>query len=221
MTAGKVMSAIKVDLMCRRQQAAPMLPAAAASSALVPTVLDVMRGAAAQRRRGDARVCLFGAPEPGSTRVLYDRMLEQQRRHMLDRYAFDVTTDRCVGDEATDGGEAALQTSAAVTADVPIVDQLQQRLQAEEIAVAASSQSSTSSSSSIASEIDDSVGDETPAAAVGASKAKPTKSTASLRHTKPYDKPAVRPITGKHTIGKHNINTNTSKQLRHGAQFYS
>lgn len=212
MTAGKVMSAIKVDLMCRRQQAAPMLPAAAASSALVPTVLDVMRGAAAQRRRGDARVCLFGAPEPGSTRVLYDRMLEQQRRHMLDRYAFDVTTDRCVGDEATDGSEATLQTSVAVTADVPIVDQLQQRLQAEEIAVAASS---------TASEIDDSVGDETPAAAVGASKAKPTKSTASMRHTKPYDKPAVRPITGKHTIGKHNINTNTSKQLRHEAQFYS
>lgn len=87
MTAGKVMAAIKVD-MCRQQPTVPQIVAAR------PTVVDLVR-----RRRGNARVCLFGVPEPGSTRKLYDEMLVQQHQHMLSRWQFDTKTDRFVGQD--------------------------------------------------------------------------------------------------------------------------
>lgn len=178
-----------------------MMPAShhivSGASAAAPSVLDVMRGAAAQRRRGAARVCLFGAPEPGSTRVLYDQMLEQQRQHMLQRYEFDVKTDRFVGDAAV-----AVQPAGGAVADgasEPIVDQLQQRLQAEDSSELAAAASPSPPSSPTESDDEDNTTDAAAAAAVGSGKVKSTKSTASLRPTKPYDKPAVRPITGKQT----------------------
>lgn len=87
MTAGKVMAAIKVD-MCRQQPTVPQIVASR------PSIVDLMR-----RRRGNARVCLFGVPDPGATQKIYDEMLVQQHQHMLSKWQFDMKTDRFVGQD--------------------------------------------------------------------------------------------------------------------------
>lgn len=220
MTASKVMSAIKVD-MCHRQRPLTATGAHATASAPAvaspPNVLDVIR---AQRRRGggvSARVCLFGAPEPGATRVLYDQMLQQQRQLALSRYQFDLKTERYVGADSVDG-----EATDAGVVGVVVVDQLQQRLQSEQqptaadvdaaVDAAAATAEASSSSGVVADDADDSVTTVSPVAVVTVGRVKPTKSTASLRHTtKPYDKPAVRPITGKLILQYILCNSKTSK----------
>lgn len=94
MTAGKVMAAIKVD-MCRQQPTVPQIVAAR------PSIVDLMR-----RRRGTARVCLFGVPDPGATQKIYDEMLVQQHQHMLNRWQFDMKTDRFVGQDESPDADA-------------------------------------------------------------------------------------------------------------------
>lgn len=110
MTAGKVMAAIKVD-MCRQQPTVPQIVAPR------PSIVDLVR-----RRRGNARVCLFGVPEPGATRKIYDEMLAKQHKYMLNRWQFDMKTDRFVGEEETPTEQGSN--------DVPAV--IQNRLQGEE-----------------------------------------------------------------------------------------
>lgn len=111
MTAGKVMAAIKVD-MCRQQ---PMVPQIVAAR---PSIVDLVH----RRRRGNARVCLFGVPDPGATQKIYDQMLVQQHQHMLNRWQFDMKTERFVGGDqsatvATEDNEQAVQQRLQGPAD--------------------------------------------------------------------------------------------------------
>lgn len=206
MTAGKVMSAIKVD-MCRQQ---PQVPQIVAPSA--PSVLDLQRN----RRRGAARVCLFGVPEPGATRKLYNEMLDKQHKYMLDRYQFDIKTDRYVGDDDPDANQQALQqrlqgegastshrtegaAASEETQDNNRLQEQEEEVSSEKVSVA-SNEASTSHQSSTAinttlSLVETSSSLTLLPPSIGAGKC----AKASVRNNgaaKPYDK-SVRPITGR------------------------
>ena len=59
------------------------------------TVVDV-----ASRLRSNSvtpRRCLFGAPSPGDAQRLYNEQVERDRQRFINRYQFDVMTEKYVG----------------------------------------------------------------------------------------------------------------------------
>lgn len=123
MTAGQVLSAIKVDVVRQPIQA-------------VPNVLDLLKS----RPRSSVRVCLFGKPKPDETKKVYDDFLVSNRQYAINRYGFDVATEKFIENNSINNNTNGICTDTSSSDKEAIIaarsidsDAVHQRLHGDKI----------------------------------------------------------------------------------------
>lgn len=117
MTAGQVLSAIKVDVVRQPVQT-------------VPNVLELLKS----RPRSSVRVCLFGRPKPDETKKVYDDFLVSNRQYAINRYGFDVETEKFI-EQNLQKKPIELNTDSSSSTNIIITSASDKKVENEEEAV--------------------------------------------------------------------------------------